>query len=70
MTSNYNLGKGGCQGDSGGPLALEGQDGKYFLIGIVSWGPGIKEGGCVVAGWPDVFTRVTAFDDWIRNNRS
>ena len=59
-------GKGACRGDSGGPLAVEGQDGQYSLIGIVSHGPL----PCVVPGWPDIFTRVTAFNEWIQNNKS
>ena len=62
-------GKGGCKGDSGGPLAVKGQDGKYFLIGIVSFDRGISKGGCALPGWPDVYTRVAAFTDWIENNK-
>lgn len=50
-------GHGVCHGDSGGPLAANG-----YLIGIVSWGM-----GCA-AGFPDVFTRVSAYVDWIGNN--
>ena len=54
-----------CHGDSGGPLALVGQDGNY-LIGIVSFG---EEGKCAGPGWPIVYTRVTAFLEWIENNK-
>ncbi|KAF5287777.1 hypothetical protein FQA39_LY15713 [Lamprigera yunnana] len=50
-------GEGTCHGDSGGPLAANGKQ-----IGIVSWGE-----PCGV-GYPDVFTKVSAYVDWINNN--
>ena len=48
-----------CKGDSGGPLACE-KDGKYYLIGATSWGL-----PCNKPGFPDVFTNVTFFMEWI-----
>nr|XP_016923326.2 brachyurin [Drosophila suzukii] len=55
-------GKSTCTGDSGGPLVykdpLQNTD---VLIGITSYG---KKSGCT-KGYPSVFTRVTAYLDWI-----
>lgn len=50
--------KGSCQGDSGGPLLVD--DNGWKQIGIVSYGV-----GCANAAFPDVFSRVGNFTDWI-----
>ncbi|KAB0792844.1 hypothetical protein PPYR_14803 [Photinus pyralis] len=50
-------GEGACHGDSGGPLVANKQ------IGIVSFGRPCAK------GYPDAFTRVSAFTDWIEKNR-
>lgn len=52
-------GQGACQGDSGGPLVFNAQ-----LIGIASWGR-----LCAV-GYPDVFTRISYYINWINKNSS
>ncbi len=52
-------GGGTCIGDSGGPLVI--QNNGWELIGITSWG----YDECAVAGYPDVFTRVSEFRDFI-----
>lgn len=50
-----------CQGDSGGPLVRYGLTGQSVQVGIVSWGL-----GCGRAESPGIYTRVSAFSDWIR----
>ncbi|CAG5035496.1 unnamed protein product [Parnassius apollo] len=52
-------GEGACHGDSGGPLV---EDGK--VVGIVSWGMPCAR------GYPDVYTRVYSFKNWIENKMS
>ncbi|NXG45256.1 CTRC protein, partial [Psilopogon haemacephalus] len=51
----------GCNGDSGGPLNCQ-RDGLWEVNGIVSFGSGLK---CNLKNKPTVFTRVSAYIDWI-----
>lgn len=55
-------GKDSCRGDSGGPLMLP-QTGKFYQIGIISFGY-----RCAEPGYPGVYARVTAYLDWIKTN--
>jgi len=53
-----------CHGDSGGPLAVQ-ENGKYTVVGIASY---IHPDGCTQSGQADVYTRVTKYLPWIREN--
>ena len=50
-----------CTGDAGGPVVCKGE-----IQGIVSWG----SGQCGADNRPSVYTRVCAFNDWIRKTMS
>ena len=53
---------GPCLGDSGGPLIC-GQNGLPVLTGIVSFGE-----GCAKTNFPGVYTKVSRYLAWIKNN--
>ncbi|XP_059722703.1 chymotrypsin-C-like [Haemorhous mexicanus] len=57
----------GCQGDSGGPLNCQRDDGIWEVDGIVSFGSSL---GCNLKKKPTVFTRVSAYIDWINEKMS
>ena len=56
-------GSGTCNGDSGGPLQCRAVDQSWVQVGITSYGTPM----CGLANDPDVFTRVSAYVDWINN---
>jgi hypothetical protein len=54
--------KDSCQGDSGGPLVVFDRNGCPYQVGIVSWGP-----ECAAAPAYGIYTRISAYADWIRS---
>ena len=51
------------QGDSGGPITVEEANGRYTLLGAVSFGPPL----CKVGGdFPTIYSRVSAYLGWIQ----
>lgn len=52
-----------CHGNAGGPLMLLKND-VYLLGGLLSFGPV----PCPSKGWPDIYTRVASYIDWIHQN--
>jgi secreted trypsin-like serine protease len=51
------------QGDSGGPLMWSDVVGRFYAIGVVSWGH-----GCALEGYPGIYTNVRDFLNWIEHN--
>mmetsp|Transcript_4213 Transcript_4213/g.9130 ORF Transcript_4213/g.9130 Transcript_4213/m.9130 type:complete len:425 (-) Transcript_4213:304-1578(-) len=54
-------GKGSCSGDSGGPLIAT-RNSEEVVVGLVSWG---IECADTEPTYPDVYTRVSAFQSWV-----
>ncbi|KAM5161443.1 chymotrypsin-like elastase family member 3B [Callospermophilus lateralis] len=52
----------GCNGDSGGPLNCPTEDGSWQVHGVTSF---VSAYGCNTLKKPTVFTRVSAFNEWI-----
>lgn len=55
-------GQDSCSGDSGGPIARQDADGCPVAVGLVSYG----DRTCAKQGVPGVYTRLSAFTDWIK----
>ncbi|KAJ6789390.1 hypothetical protein PWT90_00943 [Aphanocladium album] len=55
-------GHGTCQGDSGGPLTWISDDDKIYQVGLVSFGVPCAN------KYPDVFTKVSSYVQWIKDN--
>ncbi|CAO2633412.1 Inactive serine protease 45 [Lemmus lemmus] len=60
MLCATNYGENVCYGDSGGPLACE-IDGRWILAGVLSW-----EKACIKPRNPGVYTRLTKYTRWIK----
>ncbi|XP_040596235.1 inactive serine protease 45 [Mesocricetus auratus] len=60
MICAANYGESLCYGDPGGPLACE-IDGRWILAGVLSW-----EKACVKPQNPGVYTRLTKYTRWIK----
>lgn len=56
-------GTGVCSCDSGGPLMVQ-QNGRFYLVGIGSFGPA----KCGLRAVPGIYTRVVKYADWIDSN--
>jgi secreted trypsin-like serine protease len=56
-------GKDACEGDGGAPLVCQGMTGRWYVVGIVTWGV-----GCGLPGVPGVYARVDRFKNFINSN--
>ncbi|XP_045133015.1 trypsin-1-like isoform X3 [Portunus trituberculatus] len=53
------------QGDNGGPLVCQGKNKNIFVAGVASWAYGF-----IMKSFPDVYTEVSYFVDWINEVRN
>ncbi|MBK7300844.1 MAG: serine protease [Moraxellaceae bacterium] len=51
-----------CEGDSGSSLIMYNNVFEPVLLGLTSWG-----NGCAQQGYAGVYTRLAAFDDWLKS---
>lgn len=53
-------GKDACDGDGGAPLVCQALSGKWYVVGLVTWGV-----DCALQNVPGVYARVSHFRDFI-----
>ncbi|KAG8436276.1 hypothetical protein GDO86_007399 [Hymenochirus boettgeri] len=53
--------KDACEGDSGSPLVCKDSSGRWFQVGVVSWGA-----GCGIPKYYGVYSRITRLVKWIQ----
>jgi secreted trypsin-like serine protease len=58
--------RGSCNGDSGGPFNIDNGSGKIVVAGVTSWGIS-SWFGCLQT-YPSMYTRTSAYSDWILIN--
>ncbi|MEP1143466.1 MAG: trypsin-like serine protease [Henriciella sp.] len=56
-----------CKGDSGGPLIEIGFE-EQPLVGVVAWGKTTNGKSCELDGKPGVYTKVSAYSEWIKSH--
>jgi secreted trypsin-like serine protease len=54
--------KDSCYGDSGGPLVVADESGKYYQVGVVSWGS-----QCGNPVLPGVYNKLARFQPWVKD---
>jgi prostatin (serine protease 8) len=57
--------KDSCYGDSGGPLVVADDAGKYYQVGVVSWGS-----QCGNPVLPGVYNKLSRFQPWVQDQMS
>ena len=52
-----------CEGDSGAPFAVQHTNGRWYILGTVSWGD-----GCDLADKYGFYTRLHRYTSWIKQH--
>ncbi|GMT13962.1 hypothetical protein PFISCL1PPCAC_5259, partial [Pristionchus fissidentatus] len=63
------MGHGAALGDSGGPMLMKAEDGRWFQIGITSFG-GVSKWQTLQDESPGIYTNVRQHCDWIKQTTS
>ncbi|MFU8788156.1 MAG: S1 family peptidase [Methylobacter sp.] len=57
-----------CSGDSGGPVFIEADNQETVQTGVISFGGSTKSGICSNPDLPSVYTRVSRYQNWIKQH--